>query len=235
MAQLDHPNIVRIHDIGDEDQHWYFVMELAPDGSLATWMRRNGRCPPAEALGFMYQVLQGLDHAHVAGVIHRDVKPHNMLLSGERIKLTDFGIARVLASGKGSARITGTGDTLGTLAYMSPEQRLDPRKVGPPADIYGVGATLYILLTGRRPFDLALATLDSAVMERLPVPLRPIIRRSTAHRPEDRYQSAREMAEAISEAWEKLEPDTTSARARMDGFGLEGDTTILQVNYDDTE
>lgn len=232
MAQLDHPNIARIYGIGDEDEHRYFVMELAPDGSLASFMRRTGRCQPGEALGFIYQVLQGLDHAHTAGVVHRDVKPHNMLLAGTDIKLTDFGIARVLAA-SANARITGTGDTLGTLAYMSPEQRMDPRKAGPATDIYGVGATLYILVTGRRPFDLAMAALDPSVLERLPVPLRPIVRRATAHLPSDRYQTARDMALAICEAWERLDPDAVSADRRMEDFALDGDTTIIQVQHPD--
>jgi len=230
MAQLDHPNIARIFDIGDGlDDHWYFVMEYAPDGSLASFMRRHGPCPPHTALQFVYQMLRGLDHAHTAGVVHRDVKPHNMVLDGDRILLTDFGIARVMASEH--SRITGTGDVLGTLAYMSPEQRIDPRNVGPSADLYGVGATLYILVTGRRPFDLAMAALDPFVLDRLPLPLRSVVRRATAHLPDDRYQSAREMAEAICEAWEHLDPDAPPVAERMSAFSLDHDPTIIQVRH----
>lgn len=231
MSQLDHPHIARIFDISDgNEDHWYFVMEYAPDGSLASFMRRHGPCAPHQALHFVYQVLQGLDHAHTAGVVHRDVKPHNMLLDGDRILLTDFGIARVMASDH--ARITGTGDTLGTLAYMSPEQRIDPRGAGPAADLYGVGATLYILVTGRRPFDLAMAALDPAVLDRLPVPLRSVVRRSTAHLPGDRFPSAREMAEAVCEAWEHVDPEAVPAAERMSGFALDQDPTIVQVRHD---
>lgn len=234
MAQLDHPNIARIHDIGDGgDGYWYFVMEYAPDGSLASYMRRNGPCAPRQALHFVYQVLQGLDYAHAAGVVHRDIKPHNMVLDDDRILLTDFGIARVLA--QNHSRITGTGDTLGTLAYMSPEQRTDPRNAGPAADLYGVGATLYILVTGRRPFDLAMAALDPAVLDRLPVPLRPVVRRATAHLPGDRYASAREMAQAVSEAWELVDPEALPATDRMSRFALDVDPTIIQVRHPMTE
>lgn len=225
MARLDHPNIVRIHDVGDEEGRYYFAMELAGE-NLAQLVRSEGPCPPADALRYVFDTLQGLAHAHTAGVVHRDMKPHNMLVGLDgRVKLTDFGIARVLAM-SGDNRITGTGDTLGTIAYMAPEQRLDPRRAGPAADIYGVGATLYVLITGRRPFDLAMAGLDPSVMERLPAPLRPIVRQSTAHRPDDRYADARSMAQAISEAWEQLDPDLPAAR-RMEAFDDGADTTVV--------
>ena len=156
-----------------------------------------------------------------------------MVLDDDRILLTDFGIARVLA--QNHSRITGTGDTLGTLAYMSPEQRTDPRNAGPAADLYGVGATLYILVTGRRPFDLAMAALDPAVLDRLPVPLRPVVRRATAHLPGDRYASAREMAQAVSEAWELVDPEALPATDRMSRFALDVDPTIIQVRHPMTE
>ena len=229
MSRLSHPNIVRIRDIGQEDDHFYFVMELCPGGSLAHYLRRQGQRPPAEALAYMLQVLQGLEYAHSNDVVHRDVKPHNMLLHGDAVKLTDFGIARTLSSDQGS-RITGTGDTLGTLAYMSPEQRVDPRKAGPTADIYGVGATLYILVTGRRPFDLAMASLDPTVLERLPAALRPVVRRSTAHRPSDRYTTAREMAEAVAEAWEQLDPGQVKAGSIMEAFPDASSETLISLS-----
>lgn len=229
MSRLAHPNIVRIRDIGQEEDHFYFVMEICAGGSLAHYLRKNGQRPAAEALAYMFQVLQGLEFAHSNEVVHRDVKPHNMLLSGEVVKLTDFGIARTLSGDQG-ARITGTGDTLGTLAYMSPEQRVDPRKAGPTADIYGVGATLYILVTGRRPFDLAMASLDPTVLERLPPALRPVVRRSTAHRPSDRYPTARAMAEAVAEAWETQDPSAVKADDIMHAFPDQPSETLLSLS-----
>jgi len=234
MSQLDHPNIIQVHDIGEEDAHFYFVMELATV-SLSTHVRRHGRMAPQVAIKYMFQALNGLEYAHTAGVVHRDMKPHNMLLGidDEQLKLTDFGIARVLAMST-DARVTGTGDTLGTLAYMSPEQRVDPRRAGPPADVYGIGATLYILVTGRRPFDLAMSAIDPSVMERLPAPLRPIVRRSTAHRPDDRYQSARSMAMALMEAHQELVPGAEPLIQDVSEFGQSADAeTILQVTTEE--
>ncbi len=215
MSVMDHPNIVRIQDIGTEGLHYYFVMELSAGGSLATYLRRHGRRPALEGLRLMVQVLRGLEYAHQAGVVHRDIKPHNMLLTdvadparmamgqANQVRLTDFGIARIVKKKipRGD-RLTGTGDTLGTLAYMSPEQRSDPRSCGPATDLYGVGATMYIMLTGRRPFDLSMASLDDKVIHRVQPELRPIVRKAVAHRPEDRFSSAREMADAILEVYE---------------------------------
>jgi serine/threonine-protein kinase len=244
MSVLGHRNIVAIQDVGDEDGHYYFVMDLAEGGSLAHYLKRYGKRPAAEAVAYTIQVLRGLDYAHTAGVVHRDIKPHNMLLSiqpdpeahawevphahPQTVKLTDFGIARIVTMARG-ARLTGTGDTLGTLAYMSPEQRADPRRAGPAADIYGVGATLYILLTGRRPFDLAMARLDDTVLDRIPVELRPILQRAAAHRPEDRYPTAGEMADELSEAWYQLarqEGHSPPEPPAIDPAALDGETIV---------
>lgn len=133
MSRMDHPNIARVHDVSTEGSHDYFVMELAEGGSLATYLRRHGRRPPLETLRLMVQVLRGLEYAHRAGVVHRDLKPHNILLAepadpakmamgpANRVRLVDFGIARVaLGEGREGGRLTRTGDSLGTLAYMSP-------------------------------------------------------------------------------------------------------------------
>lgn len=204
MAQLSHANIVRVRDIGEENGYFWFTMDLAQHGSMHRLMRRAGPADPLYTLNLVFQLLMGLEHAHRAGVVHRDVKPHNMLLfAPDDVRLTDFGIARV-ASTK-HAGLTGTGDTLGTIAYMAPEQRLDPRRVGPVADLFGVGATLYVLLTGRRPLDLALSKLEPSVLASTPEALRHVIRRATAQRPDDRFPSARSMALACAEAWEAID------------------------------
>lgn len=219
-SHLRHPNVVRVHEIGDAGAPFFYVMELAST-SLAHHVREGGPCDATEALDFAFQVLRALDHAHACGIIHRDVKPHNMLLTtepdrrGPVLKLTDFGIAKWL-DGPGPP-LTRPGDALGTLAYMAPEQRLDPRQAGPWSDLYGVGATLYNLMTRRRPFDVMLADTDETVLARLPEPIRPVVARATALRVADRYVSAREMAEDLVVAWEQVDPEV-SASAQMDRF-----------------
>lgn len=225
MSQLDHPHIIRIFDIGEEDGHFYFVMELAEGGSLAARLRQNGSLTVLEALEHVFGCLSGLEHAHTAGVVHRDVKPQNILLDAQgRVKLSDFGIARLLSDAH-SMRITGTGDMLGTVAYMAPEQRMDPRGAGPRADLFSIGAMLYLMVTGRRPTELALAKIDPSVFESLPAPLRPIVRRATAHRVEGRYESARQMAEDVALAMKYTDPSRTVA-ALMDAFDGEEQTLI---------
>ncbi|MBX2797982.1 MAG: serine/threonine protein kinase [Myxococcales bacterium] len=248
MARLHHRNIVRVLEVKtDEDGgHFYFVMELARGGSLADYLRRVGARPPREALALMFQVLQGLDYAHANNVVHRDIKPHNMLLQepltvGTRghdedttdelmeqrqvVKLTDFGIARFLHTAA-RARITGTGDTLGTLAYMSPEQRTDPRFAQRESDVYGVGATLYMMITGRRPFDLAIPGSDPAAMRRMPADVWQIVEKSTENDPAERYGTAREMAGAVALAWGTMEPDRVDHVAMMADFDLAGETIV---------
>jgi serine/threonine protein kinase len=198
MSALNHENIVRIYDIGDDDPHSWFVMELLEGGNLASFVKKQGRMPPARVLAIIIQMLRGLAHAHKMGVVHRDIKPHNMVfdITQRIVKLTDFGIARVLNTS--ADRITASGDTLGTLAYMAPEQRADPRNVGPVADVYGVGAAMYLLSTGRRPLELALADTDRRVLDRVPELLRPIVSRATEPEPEDRYPTAVDMAADVA-------------------------------------
>ena len=245
MSVMDHPNIVRIQDIGSEELHYYFVMELSAGGSLAAYLRRHGRRPPLEGLRLILQVLRGLEYAHLAGVVHRDIKPHNMLLTdvpdpakmamGQRneVRLTDFGIARIVTKKMPRGdRLTGTGDTLGTLAYMSPEQRSDPRSCGPATDLYGVGATMYIMLTGRRPFDLSMASMDTKVIGRVQPEIRPIVRRAVAHRPEDRFGSAASMADAVIEVYEQLcggDPDEMGFLAAIDSGSIPRGEAVTQA------
>ena len=219
-SHLRHPNIVRVHEIGAEAAPYYYVMELAA-GSLANHARLRGPFEPAVSLGFVFQILGALDHAHRAGVIHRDVKPHNVLVMPDGdLRLTDFGIAKWIDG----PPLTQPGDALGTLAYMAPEQRADPRNAGPRSDLYGVGATLYHLVTRRRPIDVLLLPTDPSILEWIPEPVRPIVVRSTAPRAEDRYPSARAMAEAVADAWSSVDP-TRSSTERMEGFG--GDDPLI--------
>jgi hypothetical protein len=152
-ARLSHPNIVQVYDAGEGELHGrevsYIVMEYVPGGDLKDLVRERGPVPGPELSKLGAGVAAGLAHAHERGVIHRDIKPHNILLDGRgQPKLTDFGIARALdASG-----VTRTGSYLGTAMYSSPEQ-LQGERVTPKSDVYSLGATLYEAATGEPPFS----------------------------------------------------------------------------------
>ena len=191
MAQLDHPNVLRVYDVGHDDGQDFVVMDLADGGSLADWLKVRGPMDPTVAIPFVVQVLAALAAAHAAGIVHRDVKPQNILLDRNgKALLADFGIAML----DDDQRTTKTGMAMGSVAYMAPEQRLDARSVGRAADIYATGATLYHLLTRANPVDLFTADLSSARFGGLPAGLREIVFRATRLDPAQRYDQAREMA-----------------------------------------
>jgi eukaryotic-like serine/threonine-protein kinase len=147
-GRLDHPNIARVLDLGEQDGRPYLVMELLEGESLAARIDRAGPMAPAAAARVVAAVADALQAAHSAGVVHRDVKPGNVFLtSGGEVKVLDFGIA----SAAGEAGLT-TGDLLGTPAYLAPERALG-RPATPAADLYSLGVVLYELLAGRRPFE----------------------------------------------------------------------------------
>ncbi len=200
-AKLDHPNIVRIHDVDEENGRTFIVMEYVDGEDLEERLRRQAPLPIREAARVALEVARALDHAHAAGVIHRDVTPGNILLAWDgRVKITDFGLAteanRVLMNEDGTV--------LGTPFYVSPEQAQ-----GLPADarsdIYSLGACLFVMLTGSRPFDgrSPASVVRKHLDDRRPSPLRKrpglarplaaIVDRAIALRPADRYPGAREM------------------------------------------
>ena len=154
LRQLNHPNIVEFREIGQAGDRLYFAMEYVPgtdaDGLLKG---HRGPLPVARAVGLVCQVLDGLAYAHARGFVHRDIKPHNILVetSGGRdlVKLADFGLARLYLSSPLSG-LTLMGELGGTSAYMSPEQVTNFREAKPPADLYSTGATLYYLITGKK-------------------------------------------------------------------------------------
>ena len=210
---LQHPNIVQIREFLIDQGRFYIVMEFIEGESLAGKMQRlknqGEPMPLAEALGIFQQALAGLGHAHAHDVIHRDIKPANIMLTRKgTVKLTDFGIARVM----GGAKLTHTGMTLGTPAYMSPEQiqgiRIDKR-----TDIYSMGVTLYEVLAGRVPFlkpkdsDGEYAVFTAHVNEApeppsrfastLPEFVEAAILKALAKRPEERFASCEEFTAAL--------------------------------------
>jgi eukaryotic-like serine/threonine-protein kinase len=147
-AGLSHINIVHVYDVGqDADQRPYIVMEYVDGESLAETVAREGRIPPARVHEIALDCCRGLQHAHAAGLVHRDIKPHNLLADrAGLVKIADFGVARSL----GETQLTMVGSVLGSARYLSPEQAAG-RPVTPVADIYSLGVTLYELLTGRTP------------------------------------------------------------------------------------
>lgn len=207
MARLSHPNVVNVYDVFIDNDDACIVMELVEGGSLVGLLEQHGPLPPVRAVQLMIQILAALQHAHEAGIIHRDIKPHNVLLDlSSNARVTDFGVARFLDEDES---LTRTGVTMGTWAFMAPEQRADAKSVDHRADIYSAGATLFAILTATTPKDLFAIDLDPALISDIPGPLAPIIQKATRYHREDRYRSAAEMAEALRGAVASLDAEAT--------------------------
>ncbi len=154
VGQLDHPSIVRATDAGEIDGTHFLVMEYVPGVDLGTLVRAGGPLSVADACALIRRAAEGLQHVHESEIVHRDVKPSNLLLSeAGDVKILDLGLARVEQLVETSSELTSLGQLMGTLEYMAPEQCDDSHQVDARADIYALGATLYKLLTGQTPFN----------------------------------------------------------------------------------
>ncbi len=199
-AALNHPNIVSIYDRGEGEGTYYIAMEYLDGRTLKELIVGRGAAPVNVAIEYARQILSALRFAHRHGIVHRDIKPHNVLVDSEgRVKVTDFGIARA-----GTSQMTETGSIVGTAQYLSPEQarggEIDQR-----SDLYSLGVVLYELLTGKTPFDgetpveIAMKHLSntpeppSKLRPDIPPELDMVVLRALAKNPDDRYQSADEM------------------------------------------
>jgi serine/threonine-protein kinase len=171
--KLIHPNIVRIYEFGAWRGARFITMELLKGVDLEAWVEKHGGLlPQDDVLRLMIQACAGLEAAHAAGVIHRDVKPSNFFIidEGKRLKLMDFGVAKVQGTGQS---LSGVDARIGTPRYMSPEQIQGGVPIGPPADLYGLGALMYEVLSGRRVFEEdELVPLLLSHLSEPPVPLR---------------------------------------------------------------
>ena len=207
-AHLAHPHIVPIYDVGEHEGIAYFVMSMVTGGNLGSHLAREPRQPITEVRRILAEIADALAYAHLRGVIHRDIKPDNILLDGNsgRAMVTDFGIARAM---EGGTRLTATGIAVGTPTYMSPEQAEGDREIDGRSDIYSLGVVAYQMLTGRVPFTggNSMALLLKHLTERprpiaelrpeTPRPLREVIERALAKSPEDRWPTATAMREAL--------------------------------------
>ena len=203
-AQLSHPNVVHAYDAGEHHGFHYLVMEYVRGHDLARVLEQLGPLPTSLALDYVSQAAAGLEYAHRKGVVHRDIKPANLLLDDEgTVKVLDMGLARLggMVGGERSLHLTTTGQVMGTVEYMSPEQAEDTRTADHRSDIYSLGCTLYRLLTGESPFARDTVVKTILAHRDAPIPwiecekepdrlaVNPIFQRMVAKSPADRYQS----------------------------------------------
>jgi serine/threonine-protein kinase len=232
-AQLNHPNIVQAYDVGQAGEHHYFVMEFVDGSTVYDRIVKDKRFSEKEALDIMIQVARALDHAHEKGFVHRDIKPKNIMLSSTgAVKLADLGLARAV-SDKEAAEAE-AGRAYGTPYYISPEQIRGEVVIGPQADIYGLGATFYHMVTGKVPFE---GKNPSEVMHKhLKEELRPpdhvnpkisagcaqIIEMCLAKSRRDRYQTVKDLWQDLELVRKGLTPHFAHK-----GIGLSGITSAL--------
>ncbi len=222
-ARIAHPNVIQVLHAGNEDGRLFLVMELVTGGDVAQLIRREGRVPWRRAVELMIQAGEGLGAAHRAGIVHRDVKPANFLLTTRgadaRLKVADLGLAKLHQQQHQQASdidLTQAGTVMGTPAYMAPEQAVDARRAGPPADVYALGVSLFQLLSGRLPFQAETSNAMLLAHANQPVPdlraiatdvpesvveaVRRMLAKSPEARPHDGDAAASELRAALAAA-----------------------------------
>lgn len=229
-ASLSHPNIVNVYDVVDEENLHYIVMELIEGITLKSYIAKKGHLESREATEIAIQVALGIGAAHERHIIHRDVKPQNMILSKDgKVKVADFGIARAVSSQTSSAT------AIGSVHYISPEQAQN-KKTDERSDIYSLGITIYEMVTGRLPFDgdtsvsVALAHLEETMTPPhvynpdIPLSLEQIIMKCAEKDPDSRYQNITELVADLRKSMKN--PDASLAGAAADGL-TDGDTIVI--------
>jgi protein kinase-like protein len=231
-GKLDHENIVRAIGVGESNGYHYLIMDYVEGQNLYDLIPEDRGLKEHEALDLVLQVARALDYAHNHGIVHRDIKPDNVLIDNKGVaKLTDLGLARQVDAG---TRLTQTGVTMGTPHYISPEQARGDRQVDIRSDIYSLGATLYHLVTGRPPFDgsSAAVIMTKHLTEQVPWPqdVNPdiskhcclLIAKMMAKEPEDRYQTPAEVVEDLELVLEGEEPAIPLAATATSSIGQSG-------------
>jgi serine/threonine-protein kinase len=220
MARASHPNLVQVHDLEQIGDANYIVLEFVRGKSLREWISQ-GTLPLPQTFAVMHGVLQALDYAHKRAIVHRDMKPENVLLSDEGdVKVADFGIARLMDDSGAGSTATKTGTTVGTPQYMSPEQ-VASSKVDGRSDLYSAGIMFYELVVGQPPFTASDAdgpfTLMAKHVQAPPKPpsvyrpgldmgLEEVILKSVSKRPEDRYQTGQEFDDSMAHVADRITP-----------------------------
>jgi tRNA A-37 threonylcarbamoyl transferase component Bud32 len=228
LARLTHPHIVAVHDFGETDGLFYLIMEYV-DGANLRHILQEGRMKPMEALAVIPQICDALQYAHEEGVVHRDIKPENILLDSKgRVKIADFGLAKLLNRPRAAFTLTGSQQVMGTLDYMAPEQRLRPQEVDHRADIYSLGVVFYEMLTG----ELPLGRFEPPSQKvKIDARLDEVVFRALEREPARRYQRASEVkmdVESIATGRRhprQVEPAAEAiplAHAGIDQFALAG-------------
>ena len=190
LARLNHPNIVAVHDFGQLGGQPYLVMEFV-DGPNLRQVEQAGRLTPAEALQIIPQICEALHFAHSEGIVHRDIKPENILIDKKgRVKITDFGIAKIVGVPAGKVSLTGAKDLLGTPHYMAPEQVEHPQMVDHRADIFSLGVVFYEMLTGELPLGKFQPPSKKVQVD---VRLDEVVLHTLEKEPERRYQHVSEV------------------------------------------
>ena len=231
-AALTHPHIVPLHDSGEADGFLYYVMPFVEGQSLRDRLAIEGELPVQDAVKILYEVVDALAYAHEQGVVHRDIKPDNVMLAGRHAMVTDFGVAKAVSEATGRQQLTTAGVALGTPAYMAPEQAVADPHIDHRADIYAVGALAYELLTGRPPFSgttpqmILSAHVTEApepvtkYRETVPPALAQLVMRCLEKKPADRWQTAEELLpqlEALATPSGVLTPASTMPVTAVSG------------------
>lgn len=244
--RLQHPNVVMVYDFGKlPDGRWYLAMEYVDGTPLNKALEHDGAMPVGRALNIAHQITSGVEHAHERGVVHRDLKPHNMILTAGRggsevVKLLDFGVAKVISGTGSMSRLTQDGDLIGTAAYMAPESFMAPSS-DPRGDIYSIGCVLYELLTGQTPYSgKLLAQMEGHTNGAIPVPsqnaageippaLDTICLTCLAKSPDDRYPTASALRMALEQVASSGHASRTSMSDTAVAKTIAGSTAIADT------